>query len=99
MVEFAIASAVLALLMLGMPLVARLHELQLTGIEATRVAAIQRLMERAAAEKPHLVEMADRVLINKADGDNRIRAQQARIEQHLQHLRPAARRRSASACI
>ena len=39
MVEFAIASAVLALLMLGMPLVARLHELQLTGIEATRVAA------------------------------------------------------------
>ncbi|MFA4969742.1 MAG: heavy metal translocating P-type ATPase [Sulfuritalea sp.] len=29
--------------------------------EATRVAAIQRLMERAAAEKPHLVEMADRV--------------------------------------
>jgi len=29
--------------------------------EATRVAAIQRLMERAAAEKPHLVEIADRV--------------------------------------
>jgi Cu2+-exporting ATPase len=29
--------------------------------EATRVAAIQRLMERAAAEKPRLVEMADRV--------------------------------------
>jgi Cu2+-exporting ATPase len=29
--------------------------------EATRVAAIQRLMERAAAEKPHLVELADRV--------------------------------------
>jgi len=28
---------------------------------ATRVAAIQRLMERAAAEKPRLVEMADRV--------------------------------------
>ena len=39
MIEFAIASAVLALLMLGMPVVARLHELQLTGIEATRVAA------------------------------------------------------------
>ncbi|OHC61436.1 MAG: copper-translocating P-type ATPase [Rhodocyclales bacterium GWA2_65_19] len=29
--------------------------------EGTRVAAIQRLMERAAAEKPRLVEMADRV--------------------------------------
>ncbi|MDA8257860.1 MAG: heavy metal translocating P-type ATPase [Betaproteobacteria bacterium] len=29
--------------------------------EATRVAAIQRLMERAAAEKPRLVEVADRV--------------------------------------
>ena len=29
--------------------------------EATRVAAIQRLMERAAEEKPRLVEMADRV--------------------------------------
>ena len=29
--------------------------------DATRVAAIQRLMERAAADKPHLVEMADRV--------------------------------------
>ena len=29
--------------------------------EATRVAAIQRLMERAAAERPRLVEMADRV--------------------------------------
>jgi Cu2+-exporting ATPase len=29
--------------------------------ESTRVAAIQRLMERAAAEKPQLVEMADRV--------------------------------------
>ncbi|OHC61504.1 MAG: copper-translocating P-type ATPase [Rhodocyclales bacterium GWA2_65_19] len=29
--------------------------------ESTRVAAIQRLMERAAAEKPRLVEMADRV--------------------------------------
>lgn len=29
--------------------------------EATRVAAIQRLMERAAAEKPRLVEMADKV--------------------------------------
>ena len=29
--------------------------------DATRVAAIQRLMERAAAEKPRLVEMADRV--------------------------------------
>ncbi|MBK7765337.1 MAG: heavy metal translocating P-type ATPase [Sulfuritalea sp.] len=29
--------------------------------EATRVAAIQRLMERAAAEKPRLVEMAERV--------------------------------------
>jgi Cu2+-exporting ATPase len=29
--------------------------------EATRVASIQRLMERAAAEKPRLVEMADRV--------------------------------------
>jgi cation transport ATPase len=29
--------------------------------EATRLAAIQRLMERAAAEKPRLVEMADRV--------------------------------------
>jgi Cu2+-exporting ATPase len=29
--------------------------------EATRVAAIQRLMERAAAEKPRLVELADRV--------------------------------------
>ncbi len=29
--------------------------------EATRVAAIQRLMERAAAEKPHLVEIAERV--------------------------------------
>jgi Cu2+-exporting ATPase len=29
--------------------------------EATRVAAIQRLMERAAAEKPRLVEIADRV--------------------------------------
>jgi Cu2+-exporting ATPase len=29
--------------------------------DATRVAAIQRLMERAAAGKPHLVELADRV--------------------------------------
>ena len=29
--------------------------------EATRVAAIQRLMERAAAEKPRLVELADRI--------------------------------------
>ena len=29
--------------------------------EATRVAAIQRLMERAAAERPRLVEMADRI--------------------------------------
>lgn len=29
--------------------------------EETRVAAIQRLMERAAAEKPRLVELADRV--------------------------------------
>jgi Cu2+-exporting ATPase len=29
--------------------------------DATRLAAIQRLMERAAAEKPRLVEMADRV--------------------------------------
>jgi Cu2+-exporting ATPase len=29
--------------------------------EATRVAAIQRLMERAAAEKPRLVEIADRI--------------------------------------
>jgi Cu2+-exporting ATPase len=29
--------------------------------EDTRVAAIQRLMERAAAEKPRLVEMADRI--------------------------------------
>ena len=29
--------------------------------EATRVAAIQRLLERAAAEKPRLVELADRV--------------------------------------
>jgi Cu2+-exporting ATPase len=29
--------------------------------DATRVAAIQRLMERAAAEKPHLVELADRI--------------------------------------
>ncbi|MCF8149833.1 MAG: heavy metal translocating P-type ATPase [Burkholderiaceae bacterium] len=29
--------------------------------EATRLAAIQRLMERAAAERPRLVEMADRV--------------------------------------
>jgi Cu2+-exporting ATPase len=29
--------------------------------DSTRVAAIQRLMERAAAEKPQLVEMADRV--------------------------------------
>ncbi len=29
--------------------------------EATRLAAIQRLMERAAAEKPHLVKMADRI--------------------------------------
>ncbi|MCF8197236.1 MAG: heavy metal translocating P-type ATPase [Sulfuritalea sp.] len=29
--------------------------------EETRLAAIQRLMERAAAEKPRLVEMADRV--------------------------------------
>ncbi|MFZ2629400.1 MAG: heavy metal translocating P-type ATPase metal-binding domain-containing protein, partial [Rugosibacter sp.] len=29
--------------------------------EATRLAAITRLMERAAAEKPHLVQVADRV--------------------------------------
>jgi Cu2+-exporting ATPase len=29
--------------------------------DATRLAAIQRLMERAAAEKPRLVEMADRI--------------------------------------
>jgi Cu2+-exporting ATPase len=29
--------------------------------EATRIAAIQRLMERAAAERPRLVELADRV--------------------------------------
>ena len=29
--------------------------------ESTRLAAIQRLMERASAEKPHLVEIADRI--------------------------------------
>ncbi len=39
------------------PLVMRIERVG----EATRVAAIQRLMERAAAEKPRLVEMADRV--------------------------------------
>ncbi|MCK9381145.1 MAG: heavy metal translocating P-type ATPase [Sulfuritalea sp.] len=39
------------------PLVMRVEHV---GAE-TRVAAIQRLMERAAAEKPRLVEMADRV--------------------------------------
>ncbi|MCX7147950.1 MAG: heavy metal translocating P-type ATPase [Rhodocyclales bacterium] len=39
------------------PLVMRVERV---GAE-TRVAAIQRLMERAAAEKPRLVEMADRV--------------------------------------
>ncbi len=41
----------------GSPLVMRVERVG----EATRVAAIQRLMERAAAEKPRLVEMADRV--------------------------------------
>ncbi|MBN8475569.1 MAG: heavy metal translocating P-type ATPase [Sulfuritalea sp.] len=39
------------------PLVMRIERVG----ESTRVAAIQRLMERAAAEKPRLVEMADRV--------------------------------------
>jgi Cu2+-exporting ATPase len=39
------------------PLVMRIERVG----EATRVAAIQRLMERAAAEKPRLVEMADRI--------------------------------------
>jgi Cu2+-exporting ATPase len=31
--------------------------------ESTRMAAIQRLMERAAAEKPHIVETADRIAV------------------------------------
>ena len=39
------------------PLVMRIERVG----DATRVAAIQRLMERAAAEKPRLVEMAERV--------------------------------------
>jgi Cu2+-exporting ATPase len=39
------------------PLVMRVERIG----EATRVAAIQRLMERAAAEKPRLVELADRI--------------------------------------
>jgi Cu2+-exporting ATPase len=40
----------------GSPLVMRVERIG----ESTRLAAIQRLMERAAAEKPRLVEMADR---------------------------------------
>lgn len=39
MVEFAVAAAVLALLLLGMPVITRLHSLQLAGIEAARAAA------------------------------------------------------------
>ncbi len=39
------------------PLVMRVEKVG----ESTRLAAIQRLMERAAAEKPRLVELADRV--------------------------------------
>ena len=39
------------------PLVMRIERVG----EATRLAAITRLMERAAAEKPHLVQVADRV--------------------------------------
>lgn len=41
--------------------------------------------------KKGIIEMADAVLINKADGDNRLRAQQARAEQQsaLQCLQPA----------
>jgi Cu2+-exporting ATPase len=41
----------------GSPLVMRVERVG----ESTRLAAIQRLMERAAAEKPRLVEMADRI--------------------------------------
>jgi LAO/AO transport system kinase len=41
--------------------------------------------------KKGIVEMADALLINKADGDNRTRAEQARVEQDaaLHYLRPA----------
>ena len=41
--------------------------------------------------KKGIVEMADRVLINKADGDNRLRAEQSRLEQDaaLHYLQPA----------
>jgi LAO/AO transport system kinase len=41
--------------------------------------------------KKGIIEMADAVLINKADGDNRLRAEQARAEQHnALHYLPAA---------
>jgi LAO/AO transport system kinase len=42
--------------------------------------------------KRGILEMADLVLINKAEGDNRLRAEQARVEQGaaLHHLQPAS---------
>jgi LAO/AO transport system kinase len=41
--------------------------------------------------KKGIVEMADRVVINKADGENRLRAEQARLEHDaaLHYLQPA----------
>ncbi|MGP8201433.1 MAG: methylmalonyl Co-A mutase-associated GTPase MeaB [Limisphaerales bacterium] len=41
--------------------------------------------------KRGIIEMADDILVNKADGDNRQRAEQARLEQHasLSFLQPA----------
>lgn len=41
--------------------------------------------------KKGIVEMADHVLINKADGDNRLRAEQARVEQDaaIHYIQPA----------
>jgi P-type Cu2+ transporter len=42
---------------IGSPLTLRVDHVG----ESTRLASIQRLMERASAEKPHIVEMADRI--------------------------------------
>ena len=42
---------------IGSPLLLRVHRVG----GQTRLAAIQRLVERAATEKPHLVELADRI--------------------------------------
>jgi hypothetical protein len=57
MVEFAVATAVLALLLLGMPVIAGLHRLQLAAIEATRLAAFMDSWRPAGAASPAATQL------------------------------------------